>query len=281
MINCSLLINTKNEEMDLPDCLLSVKWSNDIVVYDSYSSDKTCEIAKEFGARIFQRPNQDKSLLFGGDEAIHRNWGLRNIKFKNQWVLLLDADERIDKNFFKKFCEIDKSFLNKYSGFSIERRDHFMDKHLKHAQSLKMYIRLIRPEYFSYQRKINASLQSKGKLGTFKSHINHYPFSKGIKFWIDKHNKYSDFEAETILSERINFFACILKVFLNLNDNLKLRFYMKIIYYYLWGRPFARFLFFYFLKKGFLDGRAGLNYSLLMGIYEYFISIKISEKIGY
>ena len=78
----SILIVTKNEQQDLPGCLDSVSWSDDIHIYDSMSTDNTIEIAERFGAKITQRSYGNNKLAFGGDEAAHRNWGLKNIPFK-------------------------------------------------------------------------------------------------------------------------------------------------------------------------------------------------------
>mgnify|MGYP001396481663 CR=1 FL=1 len=75
MTNCSILILTKDEEKNLPDCLKSVAWSNDIIVYDSFSNDKTTFIAKDFGAKVVQRKFDNWSS--------HQNWALENINFKN------------------------------------------------------------------------------------------------------------------------------------------------------------------------------------------------------
>src|SRR6476660_4600592 len=81
----SVLILTLNEEENLPACLESVKWSDDIVVLDSFSTDKTVEIARSAGARIVQRQFDNW--------AAHQNWALENISFKNSWVYYSDADE--------------------------------------------------------------------------------------------------------------------------------------------------------------------------------------------
>jgi len=83
----SVLILTKNEEQDLPRCLESVRWSDDVHVYDSYSTDGTLEIAEAAGARVTQREFDDWSS--------HQNWGLANIPFRDPWVLYVDADERV------------------------------------------------------------------------------------------------------------------------------------------------------------------------------------------
>src|SRR5215471_20473500 len=82
----SVLILTKNEERDLPGCLESVGWSDDVHVFDSFSTDETVAIARASGAQVHQR-------VFD-DYATHRNAAMDEINFKNEWVFLLDADER-------------------------------------------------------------------------------------------------------------------------------------------------------------------------------------------
>jgi glycosyltransferase involved in cell wall biosynthesis len=82
----SVLILTKNEENDLPYCLLSLGDVNDIVIYDSLSTDATQKIALEAGARIIVRPDFDGSKAFGGNEAHHRTWGIREIAYKHPWL---------------------------------------------------------------------------------------------------------------------------------------------------------------------------------------------------
>ena len=94
-IGVSVLVLTRNEQQDLPRCLKSVAWSDDVHVYDSMSDDGTVAIALAHGAQVTQRPGQNTGLLFGGGEADHRNRGLRNIRFKYRWVFQIDADERV------------------------------------------------------------------------------------------------------------------------------------------------------------------------------------------
>src|SRR5437016_2752751 len=81
----SILILTLDEEENLPACLESLKWSDDIVVLDSFSNDKTVDIAKAAGARVIQRQFDNW--------AEHQNWALENISFKHRWVYYSDADE--------------------------------------------------------------------------------------------------------------------------------------------------------------------------------------------
>jgi len=91
----SALILTRNEEKDLPECLRAISWCDDIHVLDSGSIDRTCEIARTLGCQVAVKTYPDSTQLFGGDEAAHRNWSLRNTPFRHPWVLLLDADERV------------------------------------------------------------------------------------------------------------------------------------------------------------------------------------------
>ena len=87
MNKISVLILTKDEQLDLPGCLASLAWCDDIHVYDSMSTDRTVEIAQAFGATVTQRPFDNW--------ASHQNWGLQNIAFKHPWVFYIDADERM------------------------------------------------------------------------------------------------------------------------------------------------------------------------------------------
>ena len=87
IMHVSILILTKNEQQDLPGCLQSVAWSDNIYVYDSMSTDETVAIANRFGATVIQRPFDNW--------ASHQNWGLKNIAFKHPWVFYIDADERM------------------------------------------------------------------------------------------------------------------------------------------------------------------------------------------
>ncbi|MGB2186908.1 MAG: glycosyltransferase family 2 protein, partial [Akkermansiaceae bacterium] len=92
----SILILTKDEEINIRDCMESVAWCDDVVVLDSLSDDSTCKIAGEMGARIYERPFDD----FGSQ----RNYALDEIEFKHPWVFHLDADERFNEE-LRAECE--------------------------------------------------------------------------------------------------------------------------------------------------------------------------------
>jgi glycosyltransferase involved in cell wall biosynthesis len=269
MTSCSILILTKNEQIDLPECLQSVAWSDDIVVYDSCSSDTTCEIARSQCARVVERPFDNW--------ASHQNWGLRNITFKHPWVFYIDADERLTPEAAAELQSIASDPTPACVAYRIRRRDFFQGRQLKHVQASPWYIRFFRPELVHYERLVNPITVVDGPVGDLHHHLDHYPFSKGLSHWIARHNTYSSFEAEQILQNRASQETFSLRaVFLERDFNRR-RFHQKELFYRLPARPLIKFFLLYVLKRGFLDGRPGFTYALLQSIYEAFIVLKVQE----
>jgi glycosyltransferase involved in cell wall biosynthesis len=199
----SVLILTKNEEKDLPNCLASVAWCDDIHVLDSASTDHTCEIARHHGAKIVTRTYPEGSKIFGGDESAHRNWGLRNIEFRYPWVLLLDADERVTADLRTAIANV-VAAPGAHVAFRIQRRDFWGETWLKHVQPSPFYLRLFRPEKMRYERVVNCVSIVDGPVGSIKGYLDHYPFSKGMSHWLDRHKSYSTLEARQIMENRRN-----------------------------------------------------------------------------
>ncbi|WP_047549750.1 glycosyltransferase family 2 protein [Methylotenera sp. G11] len=272
----SVLILTKNEQQDLPGCLESVAWSDDVHVYDSMSTDDTVAIAERFGAKVTQRGYGESKLAFGGDESAHRNWGLSNLPFKYPWVFVIDADERVTPGLLAAMnAAVNEP--NVYVAFRIQRRDFFMDTWLKHVQTSPFYIRLFKPEKIHHERVINTVTIVDGPIGDIAGYLDHFPFSKGIGHWVDRHNAYSRFEAQQIVENRANQATFSLKKAFMAKDFNERRFHQKELFYRLPFRPFIKFLILYVGKRGFLDGRAGFTYAMLQSIYEYFIVLKTRE----
>lgn len=271
----SVLILTKNEERDLPDCLRSVGWCDDIHVLDSGSVDATCDIARAAGARVTTR-TYEGTKIFGGDEAAHRNWSLRNIAYKHPWLLLLDADERVTSDLHAAMVQFVSS-PGDYAAMRIRRRDFFMGTWLKHVQTSPYYLRVVRPERIRYERAVNCVTLVDGPVGSLSGYLDHHPFSKGMSHWLDRHNAYSSLEARQILENRdqhVNFSP--LKAF-TAADFHERRFHQKELFYRLPCRAVLKFLILYLGKRGFLDGRAGLTYAALQSLYEYMIVLKVRE----
>ena len=264
----SVLILTKNEQQDLPGCLASVKWSDDIHVYDSNSDDSTVSIARDFGATVTQRAFDNW--------AAHQNWGLQNIPFKHKWVFYIDADERMTPELVAAIHEAVKSPADNVA-FRIQRRDFFLGTWLQHVQVSPFYMRLFIPGRMRYERLVNPVSIPDGAVSDINGYLDHHPFSKGISHWVARHNSYSTFEAQQIIeNEAKGEPFSLTKAFFE-KDFSKRRFHQKELFFRLPARPVVKFIVLYLLKRGFLDGRAGFTYSVLQSFYEYFIVLKVRE----
>jgi len=264
----SILILTKNEERNLPGVLASVAWSDDVHVFDSCSTDATAAIARAAGAQVTERPFDNW--------AAHQNWGLKNIPFRHPWVFYLDADERVTPELHAALLAAAEA-PGKNVAYRVQRRDFLDGVWLKHVQTSPFYMRLFRPEKMRYERLVNPVSIPEGPVGQLTGFLDHFPFSKGVGDWLDRHNKYSAFEAQQIVANRQSHEPFSLRAALTEKDFHLRRYHQKELFYRLPARPLAKFLILYGLKRGFLDGSAGLRYSILQSIYEYMIVLKTKE----
>jgi glycosyltransferase involved in cell wall biosynthesis len=265
----SIVIPTKDEHRDLAACLSAVSWCDDIHVFDSFSSDDTVKIANSAGAKVTQR-------VFDG-YASQKNAALRGLKFKHRWVLLLDADERVPIALMAEMQRFVANAPESVVAVRIRRRDYLFGTWLKHAQISPWYLRLVRPERVKFEREVNEVLVPDGEVGELKEHFDHYPFSKGISHWIDKHNTYSTMEAKRALEERRTGIPFRWRKAFFGKDFHERRYHQKGLFFRMPGRPFIKFFYMMFIRGAVLDGRAGWAYATLQSIYEYFIIIKERE----
>lgn len=265
----SVLVLTRNEEQDLPGCLDSVNWSDDIHVFDSFSTDRTLEIAKSRGAKVTQRKFDNF--------AAQRNAALHTVQYRHSWVLILDADERVTPDLHAEMNDLVSHTDTNYVACRIRRRDFLMGTWLKHAQISPFYLRLVRPNRVHYEREVNEVLKADGPIFDLRQPFNHYPFSKGMKHWLDKHNLYSSMEASLALKSRAGTTRFSLSNAFFHPDFNERRYHQKELFYRMPARPLVKFFIVYFLRLGLLDGRAGLTYALLQSIYEYMIVLKTME----
>ncbi|MGH9587277.1 MAG: glycosyltransferase family 2 protein [Acidobacteriaceae bacterium] len=264
----SVLILTKNEERDLPGCLESVAWCDDVHVLDSYSTDGTVAIAENSGAKVTQRAFDNW--------AAHQNWALSNLAFKHSWVFYLDADERVTPELAQS-VQAAAAEPGDRVAFRVQRRDYFLGRWLKHVQTSPFYLRLFRPEKMRYERLVNPVSIPDGPVGQVSGYLDHFPFSKGVGHWIARHNSYSSFEAQQIAENRKrNHSFSIVRAF-TAKDFHERRFHQKELFYRMPARPLVKFFILWVGKRGFLDGRAGLTYAALQAIYEYMIVLKTRE----
>jgi glycosyltransferase involved in cell wall biosynthesis len=265
----SVLILTLDEEINIGACLDALKWCDDIVVLDSFSQDRTVEIARERGARVLLRTFDNWSS--------HQNWAVTNILFRHPWVLYLDADERCTPELCGEALRRAVPEAPE-TAFRIRRKDFYMGRWLRHAQLYPTWlVRLFRPERIRYERLVNPVANVNGPVGELAEHILHYPFSHGASHWIARHNRYSDLEAQEMFKVRSQRSGSVIGVFAG-DPNARRR-ALKELFFRMPARPLVKFCYYYFLRRGFLDGRAGLTYSRLQAMYEFMIDVKYRELL--
>jgi glycosyltransferase involved in cell wall biosynthesis len=268
-MSISVLILTFNEQQNIASCLESIRWSNDVVIVDSFSSDQTVEMARQNGARVLQ----NRFVNF----AHQRNFGLSHGDFKHDWILHLDADEIVTEELRREMLAAvqrpDKE------AYQVASRLIFRGRWLKHAGLYPWYqVRLGKRQSLSFVQVGHGQRESlsPNKIGTLKCPLLHYSFSKGIADWVEKHNRYSTAEARHCLEVGAGQpmgWSCLL---LGSGPTQRRR-ALKQLFFRLPFRPMLRFLYMYFFRLGFLDGRPGLTYCRLLSMYEYFIVLKMQE----
>jgi hypothetical protein len=226
------------------------------------------DVARSSGAQVTFRKFDNWSA--------HQNWGLANLPFRYPWVLYLDADERITPELTSQIQQAVQQPGDKVA-FRVQRRDFWGSRWMKHVVPSPFNVRLFRPEKMRYERVVNPVSIPSGPVGELTGYINHYPFSKGITHWFDRHNSYSTLEAQQISRNRAEKNEFSLSSALFEKDRNKRRFHQKELFYRIPARPLLKFALLYFGKRGFLDGRAGFRYAVLQSIYEYMIVLKTKE----
>jgi glycosyltransferase involved in cell wall biosynthesis len=265
----SILILTCNEELNLARCLDSVKWSDDVLVLDSFSDDRTLEIAKGKGARILQ----NRFVNF----AEQRNFGLSHGNLKHEWVLHLDADEVVTPELQREMAAVIQK--GEKDAYRVASKMMFQGRWLKHSGLYPWYqVRLGKRDRLAFVQVGHGQREtlSLDHVGTLQEPLLHYFFSKGIQDWLERHNRYSSSEAahyvETAGNQAIDWMGLFC-----LQDAMRRQRAFKHWFSFLPCRPALRFLYMFFFRLGFLDGRVGFTYCRLLCIYEYFVVLKIRE----
>lgn len=266
----SVVILTKDEAVDIEGCIRSVGFSDDVHVFDSLSTDGTQAIARSLGATVHERAFDNY--------AAQRNASLTTPRFRHEWILILDADERPSPGLAVEMETAVSTAPAEVNAFRLRRRDYLWDTWLKHAQITPFYTRLVRRGHARYVREINEVLEVDGRIVELTEPLNHFPFSKGIAHWISKHNSYSTMEAQ-LLASGAAFEDSSLKTAIFGNDRAKRRRAQKALFFRLPARPLIKWLYMMFVRGAVLDGYAGVTYSTLQSIYEYFIELKAKEFI--
>jgi glycosyltransferase involved in cell wall biosynthesis len=260
------LILTYNEEANLPRCLESVSWSDDITVFDSFSTDRTVEIARQAGARVVQRHFDN--------ERDQRTASLQ-LPFKYPWVYNPDADEVTPPDLAREIVDVVSDNGRPEAAFRVRFKNMFMGRWIRHSSLYPTWIvRLFRPGCVQFERSINLTYVIDGEEGRLKGHLLHYSFNKGLDAWLDKHNRYSSAEAGELLATIQQDF-CWSDLF-RTNAVIRRR-ALKELSFRLPARATLRFLYMYFFRRGFLDGLPGYHYCRLVSAYEHTVSLKAEE----
>jgi len=190
-------------------------------------------------------------------------------------VLYVDADERVDDALgdeVQRSADPDAP----ESAFRMRRKDYLMGRWLRHAQLYpSWFVRLYRPGKIRYERLVNPVAHVDGPIGDLRGHITHYPFSKGLRHWFERHNSYSSFEATEQLKVTSGQRRPIRQILAR--DPNDRRAAMKDLFFRLPLRPHVKWAYYVFWRRAFLDGRAGMTYARLQYIYEYMIQMKARE----
>lgn len=269
----TVIILTKNEEKNISECIESVKCiTKRIVVIDSGSTDHTVSIAKELGAEVLHHPWENYSKQY--------IWGVRNSNINTKWIFRLDADERLTK---ESAAEIEKCCRDNentdVNGIIVRFKVTFLGKNLTHGGIYPFKKLLIYKADKGYMEERNMDehiVLKEGRSIELKNDSVHYDF-KDLISWIDKHNNYSSREV-------LDYFCSLdnKENICNLNKHAKIKRALKFGLYYkmpLGMRAHLYYIYRYYLKLGFMDGREGKIFAFLQAYwYRYLVDAKIYEK---
>ena len=243
----SVVIITKNEEDNIRECLETVKWADEVIIADDFSTDSTLKICREYTDRIFQKKLDGfgEQKQFGVDKA------------QGEWILVIDADERLTPELQLEIKEaISKESV--YSGFKIYRKSFYLGKWVCHCDWYVAILRLFKKNTGNFDlRMVHENVLVTGNVGTLKNPMLHYSY-KSIQQHVEKINSYSSFDAKELYK-----------------SGVRIRVYN--IPWYLFLKPVLIFIRKYIFMKGFLDGKNGFLVSAFTSTVLFLTYIKVWE----
>ena len=270
-IPVSVMVFTLDEEVHMPACLDALAWCDDIIVVDSFSTDRTRAICEQRGARFFQNP----FLGFGQQ----RNWAIDNTSPKYPWILVLDADERVTPALVAEMAEVARKDPADVGAFRLRRRFYMWGRWLRYSSLYPSWVvRLIHRDRVRYVDRGHAETQQvQGETQTLYGDLIDENL-KGIDEWFDRQNRYAGKEARFELDQERNGLR-LGELFAR--DPLVRRAAIKRLAWRLPARGHVYFLYSYFLRLGLLDGRPGFVFCLMKAGYQNQIAVrKHHARIG-
>jgi glycosyltransferase involved in cell wall biosynthesis len=272
----SVVLLTLNEESNLPACLSALNsWAKEIFVVDAGSTDRTKAIAKEFGATVVEHPFETHSAQW--------RWALENLPMSNDWVLALDADQCVTPELAREICALNPASLAAVDGIYIKRRQVFRDQWIKYGGYYPKYL-------LKMFRRGKAIIDSKDLVdhhfyvtgGVLK--LNHDLIEANkkeddISFWVEKHNRYASLLALEEFSRNQTPRQDVVKASLVGTPDQRTvamkRLWRRLP---LFVRPILYFVYRYFLRLGFLDGKQGAIFHFLQAFwFRLLVDIKLDE----
>ncbi len=266
-LRVAAVILTKNEERDLPGCLQSLQgFASDVYVVDSGSTDRTVQLAEQSGAQVLVHKFESHSQQF--------NWALDNISTDAEWIFKIDADERMEANLVNYLLSAMPNVSDEVKGFLIPRRICFLGRKMRFGDTYPVWLlRLWRKGFGRSEDRLmdEQIVLSTGQTARARGDLIHV-IPKDLTEWTAKHNWYATRECTDILS---------------LNGDIQVggpagerRRMKQSVFLRLppFFRSFAYWIYRYFVKLGFLDGKAGLIYHFLQGFwYRFLVDAKLHE----
>lgn len=271
----SVIVPVKNEADNLRRCLPALAWADEVFVVDSQSSDDTAEVAAEFGTTVVQ-------FYFNGTYPKKKNWALENLPFRNEWVLIIDADEVVGPELADEIAH--RIIIDEAEGYYLNSNYFFLGRRIRHCGYSECWnLRLFRHRLGRYEKmpdhtggragdnEAHEHVELDGRAMRLHHELEHHAYPT-IATWVDKHNRYAVWEAamyDRFLNEPIS---------ATIGRGKRLKRWLKRIYLRLPLRPVVRFLYAYIFRLGFLDGRPGLVFCTLLAFYDFLACANVYEQ---
>jgi glycosyltransferase involved in cell wall biosynthesis len=278
----SVLVPTRNEAANIEECLRSAAFADEVVVVDSLSTDGTAEIAERLGARVVP-------FRWDGRYPKKKNWALEHAGFRNEWVLILDADERVTAPLAAEIGDVIRGGAG--VGYYVNRRFFFMNGWLEHCGYYPSWnLRLFRHRQGRYERlesdpaaatgdnEVHEHVLLEGSVGYLrKGELLHYAYPS-LDVWVEKHNRYSNWEASLLVDGISGSPANRRLAASPFGAPPERKRWLKQLAARVPFRPTLRFLYHYVWKLGFRDGYRGYVFCRLLAWYEFLSAAKARER---
>jgi glycosyltransferase involved in cell wall biosynthesis len=271
----SVIVPVKNEAHNLRRCLPSLAWADEVFVVDSQSTDETAQVVADHGARLEQ-------FHFNGTYPKKKNWALENLPFRNEWILIVDADEVVVPELAEEIAR--RTAADEADGFYLNMKYYFLGRRIRHCGYAEAWnLRLFKHRLGRYERmpvspqtqtgdnEAHEHVELQGRAKRLVHELDHFAYPS-ISVWVEKHNRYATWEAEM--------FERFLRepVPSSIGTGKRLKRLLKKVYLRLPMRPLVRFLYSYIIRFGFLDGMPGLVFCGLLSFYDFLCWAKVYER---